>query len=155
MATRGITRRFFFLSGAADARAHPAAGRPNGRFLFPRVFSSSLLAGSSDGGPLRVRFILHPFSRRRPDALWNRNVQFSFFTSDTRDCSLFFSSLSLYVYVILLYGVYNIYTHGRIFDFYYSQRPALTVFYSVQHGRRTSRIFYNGFSPMDIHSGRP
>lgn len=48
----------------------PSPG-PNGRFSFPRVFSSSA----------RTIYLTPVFLTS--DALWNRNVPFSFFTSDT------------------------------------------------------------------------
>jgi len=54
---------------------------PNGRFSFPRVFSSPALA-----------IYLTPVFPTS-DALWNRNVPFSFFTSDTRDYTIAISTV--------------------------------------------------------------
>lgn len=79
MATQGITRRIFFASpsGPATVRARTMAKRSV--FISTRAFSPSSSA--------RARFIYNarraPSIKREPDALWNGNVPFSFFTSDT------------------------------------------------------------------------
>lgn len=82
---------------------------PNGRFSFPRVFSSSA----------RTIYLTPVFPTS--DALWNRNVPFSFFTSDTSETI----ALLLHEHIHTYYTT----TRGRFwFLIFTSDLPFSTVF---------------------------